>query len=337
MMDAIRRMSPLFLVVLLLPTSAAAQQTFPKEVYQDFRGMNPLLAEFRLDGPDHDAVTKSEAAGLRITLPKTRKVNQPVQVRANFDITGDFEITGAYEILDADAPTDGYGVGVSLNIATTNDLKTFLKMSRVMRPDKGSVYMAEYWTKGANDWRGPQELTDVRRGQLRLVREGARARCQVADEPGKPFHTIFEKDDFSTDDIVHLRFQVTDGNKPGYAVDARLIDLRIRHGRTAAKADAPIQPKNVVAPTDRKAEFGGGWLVLTLGLCLAMTLAVLGAVGLLLFVRRNRETRVAAPPAEVVAFACQSCGKSLKTKAASAGKKNQMPEVRHDGGCSAPG
>jgi hypothetical protein len=132
-------------------------------------------------------------------------------------------------LLAADTPRDGYGVGVCLNAATTNDLHKFLKIGRVLRPDPRSVFMAEYWTKGADDWRGPQVDTDVRSGQLRLVREGSRARCQVSEGPGKEFVTVFEKDNFGTEDLAYLRFQVTDGNKPGYAVDARLVDLRIRH------------------------------------------------------------------------------------------------------------
>jgi hypothetical protein len=43
-----------------------------KEIYGDFRGKPPMSTEFRLEGPDLDAVTKSEEAGFRVTLPTTR-------------------------------------------------------------------------------------------------------------------------------------------------------------------------------------------------------------------------------------------------------------------------
>ena len=56
-------------------TGMLAQPKYAKEVYQDFRGQPPSLPEFQLYGPDLENVTKSEAAGFRITLPKTRKVN----------------------------------------------------------------------------------------------------------------------------------------------------------------------------------------------------------------------------------------------------------------------
>lgn len=262
---------------------------FPIEVYQDFRG-KPLLDDFRLDGPNHIAVTTFEDVGLRITLPRLRKVHQPVQVAANFVITGDFEITGTYELLSADMPTDGYGVGVALNLATTNDLKTFLKVSRVMRADKGSVFMAEYWTKGANDWRGPQQETGARSGQLRLVREGMKASCQVSEAIGQEFRTIFEKDDFTTDDIAYLRFQVADGNTPGNAVDARLVDLRVRHGRPTVKAAVPLtstEPQqNGPQPSERPvASRGRLVLLLVLGLS-ALILA--GVLYLLIHLVRRR-------------------------------------------------
>jgi serine/threonine protein kinase/predicted RNA-binding Zn-ribbon protein involved in translation (DUF1610 family) len=313
-----------------------AQQAFAKEVYQDFRGKPPMLPEFRLEGPDLDAVTKSEEAGFRITLPKTRKANQPVQIAPTFIITGDFEITGTYELLAADMPRDGYGVGVSLNISTTNDLHKFLKISRVLRADANSVFMAEYWTQGADDWKGPQLETAVRSGQLRLVREGSTARCQVSEGPGTEFMTIFEKDDFGTEDIAYLRFQVTDGNKPGYAVDARLVDLRVRYGITGpTKVADPVAPAPLTpGKEERKAGFSGK---LALMLLFSMTLTLLVAIGLGLFlhVRRRRVGRKnpqhdvhdAKPAAaHLVTFACTACGKSLKSKAALAGKKVKCPQ-----------
>ena len=175
----------LLAALLLLPGALSAQQPTAKEVYQDFRGKPPMLPEFRLAGPDLKTVTKSEEAGFRITLPKTRKAIFPVEIAPTFVVTGDFEITGAYELLAADMPTDGYGVGVSLNISTGNDLHKFLKICRVLRPEGKSVFMAEYWTKGADDWAGPQVATEVRSGQLRLVREAPRHAARSPTDQAK--------------------------------------------------------------------------------------------------------------------------------------------------------
>lgn len=318
--------------LLLLPFSLRAQQPSAKEVYQDFRGKPPLPPEFRLEGPDVKAVTKSEEAGFRITLPNTRKPNIPVQVAPTFAITGDFEVTATYELLAADMPKDGYGVGVSLNIATTNDLQKFLKISRVLRADAKSVFMAEYWTKGANDWRGPQVPTEVRSGQLRLVRVGSLVRCQASEAPGKEFMTIFEKDDFGTEDMVHMRLQVTDGNKPGYAVDARLLDLRIRYDiagpARVANIVTPVPPVPITPPKEASKATTSGMLALVL--LAGATITVLTALGIFVYARRRRadhedaeyETSGTGPP---LTFACTACGKSLKIKAASAGKKVKCP------------
>jgi hypothetical protein len=316
--------------------AAIAQRPATKEVYQDFRGNPPALPEFRLAGPDLKAVTKSEAAGLRITLPKTRKAHFPVEIAPTFDITGDFEITGTYELLAADMPADGYGVGVALNIATTNDLQKFLKISRVMRPDDKSVYMAEYWKKGADDWSGPQLATEVRSGQLRLVREGSRSRCQVSEGPGKEFMTIFEKEDFGTEAIQYLRFQVTDGLKPGYAVDARLVDLRVRYDIVASAKVANAVAPAPDAPSDdgRKADSRDR---LALKVVVGIAVALLFTIALGWFVRvRRRRGAQNAPESDVIPIepaaaipvivACTGCSKKLRIKPSLAGKKVKCPK-----------
>jgi DNA-directed RNA polymerase subunit RPC12/RpoP len=330
-------------LLLLLSNALLGQPKYATEIYQDFRGKRPLIPEFRLQGPDVDAVTMPEDAGLRITLPKTRKVNQALQIAANFTITGNFEVTGTYDLLSADMPTNGYGVGVSLNIATTDDLRKFLKMSRVMRPEPEhmSVYMAEYWTKGANDWRGPREDTERRSGQLRLVREGSAARCQVSEGPGKEFKTILEKEDFGTEDMVHLRFEVAVGNKSAYAVDARLVDLRVRYGNGAAALNVPVNNPLVpidpnAAPRNSPKAETRGILSLMLAGALVITLAIASALGLFLYFRgRGAEKKTpekhsivteSAVATEIVTFACSSCGKKLKTNVTMAGKNMKCPQ-----------
>jgi hypothetical protein len=233
-------------------------------------------------------------------------------------------------------PADGYGVGVALNISTTNDLQKFLKISRVMRPEDRSVYMAEYWNKGADEWTGPQLATEVRSGQLRLVREGSTARCQVSEGPGKEFKTIFEKESFGTEMIRYLRFQVTDGMKPGYAVDARLVDLRVRYDIVnAAKVAESVAP----APDDRSDDGrnaeapGRPALKVVAGMAMVALVAI--ALGSLVRVRRRRSImqtpRCAADHAEPAAadamiVACTGCSKKLRIKPSLAGKKVRCPK-----------
>ena len=236
---SLRLLPLLFAGLLIAPVPVSAQPA--NELYQDFRGKRPLLPSFRLEGPDGAAEAKPEDGGLRVTLAATRPDNRAVHVCANFALIGDFELTGTYELLSADQPTKGYGVGVSLNVASTNSLKKFAKVSRLMRPNTGSRLVYECWDKdNPKDHQLSGLAATTQSGQLRLVRQGASMFFLVSDGPGKEFTQIFEKKTFGTDNLEHLRFQVTDGNSPGYAVDARLIDLRVRHGLLAPeKAMSP--------------------------------------------------------------------------------------------------
>ena len=47
----------------------------------------------------------------------------------------------------------------------------FVKVSRLMRPEIGSVYYSEFWTREPpKDFQSRSKPTQVRAGQLRLVR-----------------------------------------------------------------------------------------------------------------------------------------------------------------------
>ena len=204
-----------------------------REFYQDFRGSRSLNSSLKLIGPDVDAVTKQEDLGLRITLPKDRAVNGGVAVMTLFSLVGDFEVTGSYELLHADQPAKGYGVGVSLNLETNEARDKFTKIARAMRVKDGSVYVTEYWRNNAP--RTTRHFRSrLRRGpdRLRLVRVGSKVRFLVADGAGNDFREI-KQQEFGTDDIADVRFVVADSGSPGNAVDARLVDLKIRASKLA--------------------------------------------------------------------------------------------------------
>jgi hypothetical protein len=269
-----------------------------KEIYQDFRGGNPLGDDFRLGGAaDANAVAKFEPGGLRITLPAARPQHFPVEVCAKFSLFGDFDITGTYELLAAAQPTKGYGVGVALIVADSDKRDKFIKISRLMRPDEGSVYYSEFWTRfPPKDWQARPKKTNVRAGQLRLVRDGARLRCLVADEVGKDFTLIYERPNFGAEELAQLRFEVADGNSPNNPVDALLVDLRVRTeafppDQGAGPPRLPPQPVNAVddpgAGEARPAR--SGWL--TAALCFVVTLLLAGAATVFLFMRQRDAAR----------------------------------------------
>jgi Protein of unknown function (DUF1583) len=297
-----------------------------REFYQDFRGGRALHAALKLVGPDASMVAKREDLGLRITLAPTRAVNQPVEVKTMFTVSGDFEVTGTYELLAADQPTQGYGVGVSLNIATDEERTKFAKVARAMRVKDGSVYVTEFWNHDSKAYKTSFVPTEVKSGQLRLVRKGSLIRYLVADGPGNEFREIRQQQ-FGDDDIAHVRFVVADSGSPN-AVDARLVDLKIRASKLMP---GPITDPLPPALQERKAG-SSVWMTLAIAFATFMLIALL--VSALLFASRRRRTAAVpvstplkeqqdllATPSASLSFPCCGCGKSLKARADLAGKK----------------
>jgi len=312
-----------------------------RRFYQDFRGRQALHPALMMWGPDADEVSKFEAEGLRITLPATRPVNQPVDVATTFALSGDFEVTGTYELLSATQPNKGYGVGVGLNIADNDARDKFANVARSMQPKHGSVYKSEYWVHPPlKDYQALSKPTASRIGQLRLVRQGPALRCLAADGLEGNFQEIFSIPQFGTEDMAHVHFSVNDSGTPGNAVDVRLIDLKIRAADFIPDpGDTNLPPASASAPTlgsePQRKPGSRKWLA-----ALAiMGLLVISTFGVFLVVRRLRRpgdspssdpapegevpARTAAPP---ISLRCSGCEKSLKVKSALAGKKVKCPQ-----------
>jgi hypothetical protein len=305
------------------PDAARGQQVvYSEKIYQDFRGKKPLLDELKMIGPDREKVARFEEEGLRITLPKTRKSNQPVGVRLKFELAGDFEITATCEILAAERPPPNGAVGAALNLVARSDYKNFAKLGRFMLPE-GDFYVAECRLAGKSSLVKTMK-TDAIKGQYRLIREGTKLRYLVADEPENEFRTILETQ-FTDEDLEIVRLGVNNNGSPA-GVDARLLDLRIRHGEVLAKSGPGpvVKPDTHAKPApedksipDAEARPSRGWLtaILLVGLGLAVLLAF--AIAGFIFLR----SRNAAPTEPAATFACPECGKTLKVKPELAGKK----------------
>lgn len=303
---------------------------FNEEIYQDFRGKKPLVDELKMIGPDRKEVTKTEEEGLRITLPKTRKSNQPVGVRLKFELAGNFEITSACEILAADKPPAGGAVGAALNLIARNDYKKFAKLGRFMLPD-GDFYVAECRIAGKTQYKSMK--TAARTGQYRLIREGSKLRFLVADEPENVFRPILEAE-FTDEDLEIVRLGVNNNGSPA-GVDARLLDLRIRPIEAVAKAGPDVKPalapkadpdaKDAPDANVAEARPARGWLAaaLLVGLGLAVLVTLAGVIaGFILMRRRGAASPdVVAKPEVAATFSCPGCGKKLKAKPEQAGKK----------------
>jgi hypothetical protein len=342
-----------WLVILVIAFPLLAQQPPGAEVYQDFRGKRSLHPSLELRGQDIDAVTNAEIEGLRITLPGTRRASQPIALVTKFNLDGDFEITGTFELISADQPTKGYGVGVSLSIASDAGREKFAWVSRMMRPGKGSIYASENWDKSIKDsYRFYTKPSEVKIGQLRLVRAGAKLLCLASDGPGKEFIKINEVEQFGSEEMAGgMRFQVINSGSPGSAVDARLVDLRIRYGippikdlvaqpgvlpmlvNSERKPDAndmlakaiTAAPLAAPAPRDPAAEVQNnppikGWLAVSLIVGLAVILGVALALFVGLHVRRRRAGKAPRSMLEQEVAATNSVPPSVAFACSSCGK-----------------
>jgi len=154
--------------------------------------------------------------------------------------------------------------------------------------------------------------------------------CQVSEGLGKEFRTIYVNDAFGTEDMPYLRFQVTDGGKPGSALDARLLDLRIRHDYVGPARVAEPVAAALAGPENKRS----GILALMLAISFMIILIAIALVSYFHVSRRRaaqttpRPEVMNTPPAAAHApiFACTACGKKLKIKATSAGKKVKCPK-----------
>jgi hypothetical protein len=331
----------------------AAQQP-AKEYYLDFRNKRQPSADFGLHGPDPANEIKQENEGLRFTLRADRRGNWPAEIRPKFALVGDFEFTATYEMFAASEPDEGYGVGVNLTLGIREGGKmtTFAKISRVNRHKQGSIFLAEAWSPEPKSYRAKAKPSNAMSGQLRLTRVGPVLKFLFSDEPGKEFEEFWQLPNFGDVDLVHNGFSVSDSGKAGNSVDARLIDLRVRQGNIQldkATDPAPLpavaiaipQAKETPVPTPQppqppQLDDSGPpmWLIIILAAgvgVLLLAVIVLGAV-LMLRGKPAAPAPAASPPkkagtptpAHIVP--CTSCGKKLKVKSQSAGKKLKCPQ-----------
>src|SRR3712207_3552998 len=107
--SVIRLALALALVAFLCSDAAWAQQAI--DAHYDFRNKAPLPEGLKLIVPDVNEVVTVEDAGLRFTLPATRREGHPVGVATTYALAGDFEVIGTYEMLSVERAPTGYGVG----------------------------------------------------------------------------------------------------------------------------------------------------------------------------------------------------------------------------------
>ena len=112
------------------------------------------------------------------------------------------------------------------------------KLCRLARPIEGECYLADLTDLKKKEQRVTTTFVPAltRAGQLRFVREGQTLRYLVADSPGQGFREI-HREEFGWHDVDTVKVMATSNESPA-ALDARLVELRIRAGRFRAPGPA---------------------------------------------------------------------------------------------------
>ena len=147
----------------------------------------------------------------------------------------------------------------------------------------------------------------------------------MADDADVSFRDVLQAH-LGAEDLSSLRFEVTDSWKPGNAVDARLIDLKVRSGTLPA---APHVDAELVMPVAEEKPVPKKWLMIVQIGGLLVALSFLGLGGWLALRRRVSGPPSALASPGMIALTCPGCGKSMKVQAGLAGKKGRC---RHCGG-----
>ena len=336
MSGRIRRSTVLAILGTLgLPWAAMAQPDAPPggtlrdQLGRDFRGQ-PRPADLVSFGPQANEFIKTEAEGLRITLPRDRGSEKPVGLSLALAVGGDFEITAAFEILQAEEPPPArpsYGVGVLLSVNQA------ARVGRLARAQGRQVVSWDHWATvdGKPKFLLGASPGEGQRGRLRLKREQTTLHfLWSAELAGDNFEEVHQCE-FDADEIHQLWFELnTDwgGQGENGALDVRLLELQVRASTPAA---APVVAAEEEPTTTRPR--GQFWKAGSAALAILLLLAIVLVVAY--HRRRSPGPPVhavagqAAEPAAVgasIVFTCAHCGKQLRSKAGSAGKKVKCPQ-----------
>jgi serine/threonine protein kinase len=303
----------------------------------DFRKRIDDLPGLTLFGPDAESYLRTDARGLRITLPADRPDCNNVGVELVSRIRGDFDINLGYELLaiGAPIPTPGAGVQMRLLFNPSAPMETVTRIRSPFPPQPaprygvvghdGDIFAAFRLTTMANGnetgfSQGVQVRAEGSSGRLRLTRTGTRLDYLVADE-GEPYH-VLRSEEVGAADAETLRLFGFSGWGP-VAVDVRLTDLVIDADSLPDLAPGGISPGEMLPG---RLAWSKAWLAaaLVVGLLLSLPLAV----WLCVWARRRAAANEPVPAGAAArhgSFPCPGCGTNLRAPAGLAGKTVKCP------------
>jgi RNA polymerase sigma factor (sigma-70 family) len=270
--------------------SELTTSSFARRLAFDFHKKLDDLPALSVFGPDADQVMKTDAAGLRITLPAGRADCNNVGLELPLRLRGDFEVELGYEILAIGAPIANPGAGVHLRLQLENS-SPVVALTRLATPfsprraplygvvgHDGEIFGAFRISNLPNGNEtgfhlGKRVRAEAPKGRLRLKRTGSQLKYLVSDGES-PWHLV-KAEEIGDVDVASLRAFGFSGWGP-VAVDVRFTDLVVSADEFPDGIPGALDRSHALLPA------------LLLG-CLTLTVAA----GVLLWVRQRRRARPA--------------------------------------------
>jgi hypothetical protein len=305
-------------VVLLF---ALAVPAAAEEFRYEFRG-GDYRRLFRLENPKGEEFLTSEAEGLRWRYTADNSPTRAVGIYWRTAVHGDFVTTARYEVLHADRRPDGFRPGPELYLMLDTPARDGVVLA------VQDTILFQHLTNNQAGKRYPKHLGRCpagpasERGRLRLAREGATIFASVAAGNGDQVIEM-GRADVGTADVRMVRFGALPGDEAAPNLDLRLREfvLTIKEPGQAGNVAAALQEARVaIGPVGRV------WLVVALGVVIVLVLAALATLVAVKLRRRvpGRTPHAAAQP--VIVIGCPHCGRTLKARAALAGKRVKCPD-----------
>jgi serine/threonine protein kinase len=283
------------------PSPSAPPASGRQHLVYDFRTKLDDLTGLTLFGPDAESYVRTDAQGLRITLPADRPDCNNVGVELVSRIHGDFDINLGYELLAIGEPIPIPGAGVQMRLlfdpSAPMETLTRIRSPYPPRPvarygrvgHDGDIFAAFRLTTMANGNEtgfnaGVRVRAEASRGRLRLTRTGTRLHYLVADE-GDPY-CLLRSEEIGAADAETLRLFGFSGWGP-VAVDVRLTALAIDADSLPDLTRGGISLEGMLP---RRLAWSKAWLSAALVVGLLITLPL--AVWLWVWARRRAAARV---------------------------------------------
>jgi len=242
----------------------------PLQEYQlSFQGEPSTLPKLRLDGPMAEECVRFDPDGLRITLPAGHPGVRPdTGLATGIRVKGDFEITVGFEILQEPKPAGGRDKQTRFTLDVVLD-RPGLNAASLSRTVYGKGVEFVSWSalqpEGAGEARTTMEYdpAEGKTARLRLARSGSVLSFYGATGFQKEFR-LLRKHPFGAEELNEVRLVGSTGGADA-VLDVRVTDLQLR-------AESLLN----LPGADPGHSRGKGWLLLGVGVGVAITFSLLG-------------------------------------------------------------